>query len=485
MRLIRPILLLSALQLFSLSVFAQPAPPAAGSLTVNTTTGAITAPVTATTFASANSLVPTSAVAITAGKLFSVTGTLTLSGTDSSTLNIGTGGTLGTAAYTAGTAYDPAGAAAAITPTTLGLVIGTNTQAHSTRLDSIAGLSDSVGWLHNNGSGTFAYSTPTYGDVGAAPAFTSGTANYFWATPNGTTGAPSLRAIVAADIPALSYEASGSISTHNGLATAHGFTTAGKAIANLANPGAITFLRINADNSASALSAADTRTALGLGTAGSPSFAALTATTGSFTATATGQGVNLHGGGTITGASGAVTIISYTGATITITPGSGSQTIFNGIVNFASINAIHQIAGHNAFQGDAGNLYLYGGSTGGQIRKTDNSAAIFTWTDAGIFNFVGTLSIASTSAVTGVRTATAALDFAEIAAGATADLTITVTGAAINDVVQLGLPAAPTAGIEWEKFVSATNTVTVRARNYTASPVDPASATYRVTVTSF
>jgi hypothetical protein len=38
-----------------------------------------------------------------------------------------------------------------------------------------------------------------------APAFTSGTANYFWATPNGSAGVPSLRTIVAADIPALSY----------------------------------------------------------------------------------------------------------------------------------------------------------------------------------------------------------------------------------------------------------------------------------------
>ena len=42
-------------------------------------------------------------------------------------------------------------------------------------------------------------------DQAYAPAFTSGTANYFWATPNGSTGVPSLRAIVAADIPSLSY----------------------------------------------------------------------------------------------------------------------------------------------------------------------------------------------------------------------------------------------------------------------------------------
>lgn len=44
------------------------------------------------------------------GKTFTVSNTLTLSGTDSSTLNIGTGGTLGTAAYTAATAYAVPGA---------------------------------------------------------------------------------------------------------------------------------------------------------------------------------------------------------------------------------------------------------------------------------------------------------------------------------------------------------------------------------------
>ena len=290
------------------------------------------------------------------------------------------GGTLGTAAFTASTAYDVAGAAAAVTPTTLGLVIGTNTQAHAAKLDAITALASAAGWLHNDGSGAFTYSTPTYtqvgadaagaaaaitlsglggvpstrkitstidlsadrnltysdvgadaagaaaavtlsglggvptsrtvnghalssnvtvtaadagaepalgnpgttgfvlsstsagvrswiatvsgGDfsgpssatdgavvlfdgttgklgkngsipgsaythaatdfdvagaaaavtvssIGAAPAFTSGTANYFWATPNGSAGVPSLRAIVAADIPALSYDASG------------------------------------------------------------------------------------------------------------------------------------------------------------------------------------------------------------------------------------------------------------------------------------
>lgn len=76
----------------------------------------------------------------------------------------------------------------------------------------------------------------------------------------------------------------------------------------------------------------------------------------------------------------------------------------------------------------------------------------------------------------------AALNFGSIAAAAQADLTIAVPGAIIGNPVALGLPAAPTAGIIFMAFVSADGTVTVRATNITAAPVDPASATYNVTV---
>ena len=79
--------------------------------------------------------------------------------------------------------------------------------------------------------------------------------------------------------------------------------------------------------------------------------------------------------------------------------------------------------------------------------------------------------------------ASATLDFASIAAAGSADLTITVAGAATNNVVSLGLPAAPTAGLVFQAFVSAANTVTVRATNITAGAVDAVSATYSVVVT--
>jgi hypothetical protein len=80
------------------------------------------------------------------------------------------------------------------------------------------------------------------------------------------------------------------------------------------------------------------------------------------------------------------------------------------------------------------------------------------------------------------------LDFASIAAGGYADLPITVTGATttMGAVVSVGLPTSGgAAGIVYTAFVSAADTVTMRANNYTTGAIDPASATYNVLVTGF
>jgi len=76
---------------------------------------------------------------------------------------------------------------------------------------------------------------------------------------------------------------------------------------------------------------------------------------------------------------------------------------------------------------------------------------------------------------TRVLTAAATLDFDSIAAAASEDQTLAVAGAAVGDTVALGLPAAPAAGIVFTGFVSAVDTVTVRATNITAAALDPAS----------
>lgn len=92
--------------------------------------------------------------------------------------------------------------------------------------------------------------------------------------------------------------------------------------------------------------------------------------------------------------------------------------------------------------------------------------------------------VGSGATVSKLLSASAALDFGSISAATQADLTITVTGAAAGNEVIMALPAAPAAGIVFNAFVSAADTVTIRASNISASPVNPSPATYGVIVLS-
>jgi hypothetical protein len=79
---------------------------------------------------------------------------------------------------------------------------------------------------------------------------------------------------------------------------------------------------------------------------------------------------------------------------------------------------------------------------------------------------------------------TAALDFASTNATlCSADLTIAATGAALSDVVLLGVPhVAVNAGSQFTAWVSSANVVTVRHCNISAGANDPASGTFIVQV---
>lgn len=81
-----------------------------------------------------------------------------------------------------------------------------------------------------------------------------------------------------------------------------------------------------------------------------------------------------------------------------------------------------------------------------------------------------------------MKAATASLNFGSIGAGLAADLTITLTGAVAGDLVAVAAPAALEAGLSYNAFVSAANTVTVRVMNNTAGAVDPAAANWTVAV---
>jgi hypothetical protein len=219
-----------------------------------------------------------------------------------------------------------------------------------------------------------------YGDT--LNPYGSKTANFFLAAPNGSAGAPTFRAVVAADIPTLNQnttgtaanitassnstlttlsslslpgsQVSGNISgsagnvtgtvavanggtgstTAGGARTNLGATTVGANFFTLTNPTAVTFPRINADNTVSALDAATFRSAIGAGTgsgtvtsvATSGSVNGITLTGGTITSTGT---ITL--GGTLSG----VSLTTQVSGTLPIANG-GTGTTSTQFVNLAS-----------------------------------------------------------------------------------------------------------------------------------------------------
>jgi hypothetical protein len=94
----------------------------------------------------------------------------------------------------------------------------------------------------------------------------------------------------------------------------------------------------------------------------------------------------------------------------------------------------------------------------------------------------GSLSVGGGASLSKILPASAILDFPSIAAGGQQELTISVTGAAAGAMVSLGPPSVLEAGVIVGARVSASGVVTVCAANITGSPIDPASATYKVVV---
>lgn len=78
--------------------------------------------------------------------------------------------------------------------------------------------------------------------------------------------------------------------------------------------------------------------------------------------------------------------------------------------------------------------------------------------------------------------ATASATPGALAAQTCAEVSITVTGAAIGDECLMSLPAVPSSGLAFFCYVSAADTVKVRACNASAGSLTPPSGTYSVRI---
>jgi hypothetical protein len=77
------------------------------------------------------------------------------------------------------------------------------------------------------------------------------------------------------------------------------------------------------------------------------------------------------------------------------------------------------------------------------------------------------------------------LNFGSVGANASASITVTVTGVAINDIVLLGLPSGLTEGLSFLGHVVTANQLHVDCINATPSSKTQSAATYRITVIGY
>jgi hypothetical protein len=96
------------------------------------------------------------------------------------------------------------------------------------------------------------------------------------------------------------------------------------------------------------------------------------------------------------------------------------------------------------------------------------------------------LAVGGGTGVLKILSATASLDFPSIAAQNTQTLTMTVTGAKVGDAVFLGLPSnGLNAQIALNGWVSAADTVSIKAMNISTGAIDPGNQSFRATVFNY
>ena len=132
---------------------------------------------------------------------------------------------------------------------------------------------------------------------------------------------------------------------------------------------------------------------------------------------------------------------------------------------------------------EGGNISI-GGIGGDNIEIGLDGGSVDIDTNSGVITIgSGGLTFNGNQTINNVIHATAALDFPSIAIDTCQELSITATGAAANDLVSVGAPSSINNGLNWNAYVQSADTVYVRVCNVTAGAIDPASATWAVSVT--
>ncbi len=165
--------------------------------------------------------------------------------------------------------------------------------------------------------------------------------------------------------------------------------------------------------------------------------------------------------------------------------------VTNTYLGIANVGSGHNIRINNNIS--IGPLPFYSTATGTNVILSDNTFATSSNGALSSSSYFPTFAVAQDSArankgiyiggqfVNKILRASAALDF-DLTAVSSQDLTITVTGAAVGDECSLGVPnGSVTADTIFYAWISAANTVTVRASRISGTP-NPASGTFKVTV---
>lgn len=193
-----------------------------------------------------------------------------------------------------------------------------NKQALDGDLTAIAALAGTSGILIKTAANTWALDTNTY--LTAA----SGVTTFSGGTTGLTPASATSGAITLGGTLVIANGGTGA-TTAAGARTNLGATTVGANLFTLTNPSAISFLRVNADNTVSALNAADFRTAIGAGT-GNGSVTSVAVSGG--TTGLTTSGGPITGAGTITLAG--TLVVGNGGTGLNTTPANGQLLIGNG-----------------------------------------------------------------------------------------------------------------------------------------------------------